>query len=95
MAGARWAHLAAASGAVPDPGCFGSPGLSPRPGLVGLRPAAGHSRTRPPGYAVQINLGPDLTIFHFGRHTIAEAKTFLAARGIAVRSPGDGTAPPG
>jgi cyclase len=25
------------------------------------------------------------SIFHFGRHTIAEAKAFLAARGIAVR----------
>jgi len=26
------------------------------------------------------------SIFHFGRHTISEAKAFLAARGIAVRS---------
>ncbi|HTR53148.1 MAG TPA: imidazole glycerol phosphate synthase subunit HisF [Kofleriaceae bacterium] len=26
------------------------------------------------------------SIFHFGRHTIGEAKAFLAARGIAVRS---------
>jgi imidazole glycerol-phosphate synthase subunit HisF len=27
------------------------------------------------------------SIFHFGRHTIGEAKAFLAARGIAVRPP--------
>ena len=26
------------------------------------------------------------SIFHFGQHTIGEAKAFLAARGIAVRS---------
>jgi cyclase len=25
------------------------------------------------------------TIFHFGKHTIAEAKAFLAGRGLAVR----------
>ena len=25
------------------------------------------------------------SIFHFGRHTIAEAKRFLAGRGLAVR----------
>jgi cyclase len=25
------------------------------------------------------------TIFHFGQHTIAEAKAFLAGRGLAVR----------
>ncbi len=29
------------------------------------------------------------SIFHFGRHTIGEAKAFLAARGIAVRPPDD------
>jgi cyclase len=28
------------------------------------------------------------SIFHFGRHTIAEAKEELAARGITVRPPG-------
>ncbi len=28
------------------------------------------------------------SIFHFGRHTIAEAKAFLAARGLAVRPSG-------
>jgi cyclase len=26
------------------------------------------------------------SIFHFGRHTIGEAKAFLAARGLAIRS---------
>ena len=26
------------------------------------------------------------SIFHFGQHTIGEAKAFLAGRGIAVRS---------
>jgi cyclase len=28
------------------------------------------------------------SIFHFGRHTIAEAKEELAARGVSVRPPG-------
>ena len=27
------------------------------------------------------------SIFHFGRHTIAEAKEVLAARGVTVRPP--------
>jgi cyclase len=27
------------------------------------------------------------SIFHFGQHTIAEAKSFLAARGLPVRPP--------
>ena len=28
------------------------------------------------------------SIFHFGRHTIAEAKDLLTARGVPVRPPG-------
>jgi cyclase len=35
------------------------------------------------------------SIFHFGRHTIGEAKAFLAARGLVVRPPGESAAPAG
>ncbi|HWO19787.1 MAG TPA: imidazole glycerol phosphate synthase subunit HisF [Kofleriaceae bacterium] len=33
------------------------------------------------------------SIFHFGRHTIGEAKAFLAARGLAVRPAAEAVAP--
>jgi imidazole glycerol-phosphate synthase subunit HisF len=34
------------------------------------------------------------SIFHFGQHTIAEAKAFLAARGLPVRPPSAPSTPP-